>query len=425
MNEDFLQFLWQYRLFNEEELFTDDQKKIEIVHVGTKNSDAGPDFFNARIKYNNIEWAGNIEIHRNASDWYLHNHQHDETYNNVILHVVWNNDTSVYNSKKQPVLTVTLPVYKETLDKYYELYENHKPIACSYKLNTINFPLETYLESLAISRLEKKTQWIYNELKNANYSWEDTFYRILAYSFGLKANSQAFLMLAQNTPLTIIKKNTDHLTQIEALIFGQAGLLPKDSNELYVKNLIKEYEYLKTKYNLSPLHASIWKFSKIHPPSFPTIRLAQWSYFLYKQANNLTNLLQEMPIKQLIKHFNIKTSAFWESHYHFDRKSEKPVRNRMGKGFLYLLFINSFLPFIFLYSREKLNNSLQDWVIQTYEQIPSENNSIIKYWQNAGIVSNNALQSQALIYLYDFFCKPRFCLRCNIGTCLLLNTKTL
>lgn len=180
---------------------------------------------------------------------------------------------------------------------------------------------------------------------------------------------------------------------------------------------------MKIKYGLVSLNAAIWKFSKIHPPSFPTIRLAQWSYFLYKNANNLTNLLQEMPVNTLIKQFNIKTSSFWESHYHFDLKSEKPVRNKVGKGFIFLLLINSYLPFIFLYSREKLNNKLQDWVIKTYEHIPAEKNSIIKHWQNAGLNPNNALQSQSLIHLYEYFCKPRFCLRCNIGTYLLIHTK--
>ncbi len=425
MNEDFLQFLWQYRLFNEDELYDENNQKIEIIHVGTKNSDAGPDFFNARIRYNNIEWVGNVEIHRNASDWDLHNHQNDDAYNNVILQVVWNKNTEVYNNKKQKVLTISLAVYEETSNSYYELYENHKQIACSDKLIKIQYPFTAYLESLAISRLEKKSQWIYNELKNANYDWEESFYRILSYSFGLKANSQSFLLLSQSLPLSLIKKNADHLFQIEALVFGQSGLLPNNSNNSYVNSLIKEYEYMKIKYRLIPLNYVIWKFSKIHPPSFPTIRLAQWSYFLYKHANNLTNLLQEMNMNSLIKQFNIKTSSFWETHHHFESRYESSVRNKVGKSFIFLLLINSYLPFIFLYSREKLNNKLQDWVIKMYENIPSEKNSIIKYWTDAGIKPNNALQSQALIHLYEYFCKPRFCLRCNIGTYLLLNTRKL
>lgn len=175
MSEDFLQFLWQYRLFDENNLFTSEGEKIEIIHVGTRNSDAGPDFFNSRIRYQGIEWAGNVEIHKNASDWNVHQHYLDEAYDNVILHIVWNNDQQVFNSKKEPVLTVVLPVLDKTLDQYVFLYENHKPIACSDKLSNINFPINTYLETLAISKLEKKSKLITTELKDTANNWEEVF----------------------------------------------------------------------------------------------------------------------------------------------------------------------------------------------------------------------------------------------------------
>ncbi|MCX7863124.1 MAG: DUF2851 family protein [Bacteroidales bacterium] len=425
MSEDFLQFLWQYRLFDENNLCTSNGEKIEIIHVGTKNSDAGPDFFNSRIRYAGIEWAGNVEIHKNSSDWNIHQHNIDEAYDNVILHVVWNYDQDVFNSKHQKILTITLPILPETMQEYKSLYENHKPIACSDKLSRLNYPFATYLETLAVSKLEKKSKLISNELKETQYNWEESFYRILAYSFGLKANAHAFLMLAQTTPLTIIKKNLDQYFRIEALMFGQSGLLPQQSDHPYVAKLIKEYAYLQHKYNLVPLNASVWKFSKIHPPSFPTIRIAQWVYFLHKHANDLMNLIKEVPFKKLVKQFQIKTSEFWDTHYTFEKETEVPVRNRMGKSFIHLIFINSVLPFIFIYAKEKQNTSLQEWVINIFEQIPSEKNHIIKFWHEANIIPKNAFQSQALLYLYEQFCKPRFCLRCNIGTYLLLHTKSL
>jgi hypothetical protein len=425
MNEDFLQFLWQYRLFDENNLFTNDGNKIEIINVGIKNSDAGPDFFNARIRINNIEWAGNIEIHNNASDWNIHKHNSNEAYDNVILHIVWNNDVQVFNSKKQPVLTITLPVLKETLNEYKALYNNHKNIACIDKLSTIDYPINTYLETLSISRLEKKVHKFNFELKEAQYNWEETFYRILAYSFGLKANAEPFLMLAYNTPLNVIKRVSDNLNSIEAIIFGQSGLLPEKSTEPYVKNLINEYKFLQNKFNLTPLKDSAWKFSKIHPPSFPTLRLAQWAQFLYKNSNNLMLILNKLPLKKLIKTFSVTASDYWKNHYHFEKTMSKISRNKIGKSFIYIILINSVLPFMFFYSKEKMNNELHDWILSIFEQIPPENNNITRQWLEANIKATNALQSQALIHLYEHFCKPRFCLRCNIGTYLLLHTKSM
>ncbi len=423
MTEDFLQFLWQYRLFNEEELFSKEGKKVEIIHVGTKNSDAGPDFFNARIRYNGIEWAGNIEIHKNASDWNLHKHFEDENYDNIILHVVANYDTDVYNSKQQPILTIQLSVQSSIIEEYKSLYENHKPIACIDKINTIDYPISTYFESMAVSKLSKKSLLIQSELKDTQNNWEETFYRLLAYSFGLKANAQAFLMLAQATPLHVVKKNADNLFVLEALLFGQSGLLPERSTNNYVKELINEYRHLSVKYSLAPLPSTLWKFSKIHPPSFPTIRIAQWAYFLYQNSNQLMIAWEKMTLKKMMKLFSIKTSSFWEHHYTFEKYTSSPTRNKIGKSFAHLLIINAYLPFVFLYCKEHQLLEGQEWVISMYEQIPSEKNHIIKYWNEAGIVPQNALQSQALIYLYEHYCKPRFCLRCNIGTYLLLHTK--
>jgi len=424
MNEDFLQFLWQYRLFNEELLVSDKGEKIKIVNIGTKNFDAGPDFFNARIIYNQIEWAGNIEIHNNASDWNKHKHHQDQTYDNVILHIVWNKDTEVYTTQHRQVLTIELPVLSHTKNEYLKLYENHKSIACSDKIKNLNLPITTYLTSLAIARLEKKSSFILFELKDSQYNWEETWYRVLAYSFGLKVNAQAFLMLAKSLPLPLIQKNVGNLLTIEALLFGQSGLLPTNSNDPYVSQLIEEYKYQKTKYNLIPLTATIWKFSKIHPPSFPTIRIAQWAAFLNKHANSITNFLKVQPLKDLSKMFNVTPSEYWQVHYHFNSKSTKTKMNP-GKSFINIILINSFLPFVFTFSKERLNNELSDWVLDMLEEMLPEKNHIIKEWINAGIEPQNAFQSQALLHLFENYCKPRFCLRCNIGTYILLQTKTL
>ncbi|MGQ9846465.1 MAG: DUF2851 family protein [Bacteroidales bacterium] len=424
MNEDFLQFLWQYRLFNEQELASDTGESIKIINIGTKNSDAGPDFFNARILYNGIEWVGNVEIHNQASDWNKHKHHLDETYDNVVLHIVWTKDCEVFTSKNRQVLTIELPIHNKTKTEFFELYENHKLIACSNKLKNINFPITTYLTSLAIARLEKKSSFIHFELKESNYNWEETWYRVLAYSFGLKVNAQAFLMLAKSVPLTIVKKNCGNLLTIEALYFGQSGLLPKESSDNYVASLIKEYQFLQSKYNLVPLMSSVWKFSKVHPPSFPTIRIAQWASFLNKNANAITDFLKVQPLKKLMTMFNCQPSPYWKEHYNFTTNTTKTKTN-VGKSFINIILINSFFPFAFVYSKERLNGELNEWILDMLEQMPSEKNFIIKEWIAAGIKPQNAFQSQALIHLYENFCKPRFCLRCNIGTHILLQTKNL
>ncbi len=424
MNEDFLQFLWQYRLFNESKLSSANGEPIQIINVGTKNSDAGPDFFNARILYNHVEWAGNIEIHINASDWNKHKHQFDPIYNNVILHVVWNNDTIIYNANQQQILTVTLPILYETHAEYLKLYENHKLIACGEKLATLNFPISTYLTSLAVSRLEKKSQFVLHELKEINYHWEETLYRILAYGFGLKVNASSFLMLAKSIPFQIIQKNADNLVFLESVLFGQSGLLPESSSDNYVSLLIKQYHYYKKKYGLTPLPATVWKFSKIHPPSFPTLRIAQWAAFLYKNANNLTDLVQLQSLKKILKKFDFNTSEYWHSHYHFN-KSANLTKFKLGKSYIYLIIINCLLPYIFVYSKERMDNELNEQVISMLEQLPPEKNNIIKAWKEFNIIPQNALQSQALIQLCENYCKPRFCLRCNIGTYILLQTKSL
>lgn len=424
MNEDFLQFLWQYRLFNEHELASETGENIKIINIGTKNSDAGPDFFNARILYNGIEWAGNIEIHNHASDWNKHKHHQDETYDNVVLHIVWTKDCEVFTSKNRQVLTIELPILNKTKTEFLELYENHKLIACSEKLKNINLPITTYLTSLAIARLEKKSSFIHFELKESNYNWEETWYRVLAYSYGLRVNAQAFLMLAKSVPLAIVQKNCGNLLTIEALYFGQSGLLPKESSNNYVASLIKEYQYLKSKYNLVPLNSSVWKFSKIHPPSFPTMRIAQWASFLNNNANAITDFLKVQPLKKLTAMFSCQPSSFWKEHYNFTTHTIKTKMN-IGKSFINIILINSFFPFAFVYSKERLNGELNEWILDMMEEMPAEKNYIISEWVDACIVPQNAFQSQALIHLYENFCKPRFCLRCNIGTYILLQTKEL
>lgn len=427
ITEDFLQFLWQYRLFDEKKLCDDENNLIEVISVGTRNYDAGPDFINARIKYKNIEWAGNVEIHVNSDDWNKHAHHTNILYNNVILHLVYNKTSDVKNSNGHDILTVKFPVHKKLSGIYEKLYKSSKKIACSSLIKETHYTLFlSFITSLAVSRLEKKASFIQTILRETNNNWEETFYRVIAYGFGLKVNANAFLSLTETLPLNVIKKHIDNYEIIEALFFGQSGLLPNNPRDKYVNKLLEIYKYYKIKYNLVPLNPALWKFSKLYPASFPTIRIAQFSAFLFKNADNLLFIVNtDFDLKKLNKLFDVKINDFWKSHYHFYKPSLREIKINIGEHLRQTIIINSILPFIFTYSSVRLNNKLNEKVLNAYEKIKPEKNNIIKTWESLNIKPKSALETQALIHLYENYCKPRYCLKCNIGTFLLLKNKSL
>lgn len=425
MSEEFLHFVWQFGLFERTNLKASTGEEIDIINTGQHNSDSGPDFFNARIKINGIEWAGNVEIHIKSSDWKKHGHSNDKAYNNVILHVVDEYDDDVFINAHQRIPTIKLNYNRTILENYKSLYGSVGKIACSRNLKNINLDfLKLELPSLAIERLEQKTQTIKSNLISGMYNWEEVFYTTVARNFGFRINSQPFTMLAESVPLKVLAKQKNNLLQIEAILFGQSGLLPKTSEHPYVKSLIGEYAFLKSKYSLSPLESSIWKYLRVRPLSFPPVRIAQFAVLIHQSSALFSKIIEQKDLGALVKLFSLKASPYWDEYYDFDKPSPN-VPKTLGSDSINTIIINTVIPFLFLYGREKGKDEISDRALKFLELLPLEKNTIIKQFAAHNIRAKNALESQALIQLYNNYCIPRKCLNCQLGNKIIKSTNQL
>ena len=423
MTEDFLHFIWQFGLFERNNIKSVTGDKIEIYSLGQLNSDAGPDFFNARVRINETEWAGNIEIHLRSSDWKKHKHHLDSSYNNVILHVVEEPDENIFNEKGALIPTMKLQYDKKLLESYLHLYGSKYSIACKNQILKLDDSiLNLFVPALAIERIEAKTNEIREKLiKNGN-NWEELFYHTLAKNFGFRVNSLPFEMLAESIPLKVFAKQKNSLLQIESILFGQAGLLPKRSEHPYIKALIAEYTFLRTKYVLSPIPKNIWKYLRVRPVNFPTIRIAQFAALIHQSSALFSRIIEFEKMDSLVKLFSVKASEYWNTHYDFEKPSPNEHK-QLGKDSIHSIIINTIVHFVFLYGKEKGRSELTDKALLLLEQIPPENNKIIRIWSDNGIIARNALESQALLQLYNYYCRHKKCLQCEIGTRIIKATK--
>ncbi|CAG0953195.1 MAG: DUF2851 family protein [Bacteroidetes bacterium] len=418
ISEDFLHFIWKYRLFKSNKLLTADKQLLEIISCGLQNTDSGPDFFNARIKLDNTIWAGNIEIHVCSSDWNLHNHSKDEAYNNVVLHVVYehNEDIILKNGTKIPTLELKNLIQPILLKKYHALLQSKKWIPCSGQIAAIpSLYTQNWLSRLAIERLENKINNVFGLVKKLNNDWNEAFYVSLAKYFGMKVNAEPFEILALSLPQKIISKHKNNLLQIEALLFGQAGLLESsESTNEYQHTLKKEYLHLKKKYHLHSLPPGIWKFARIRPNSFPTLKLAQFAVLCHTHSLLFSKIIEEENASQLQKLFNVSTSEFWKKHYTFEKQSERNTGS-LGVSSVQIIFINTVIPFLFAYGRYKNNKSIEEKALTWLEEINPEKNSIIIKWETEGIKLESAADTQALIQLKNEYCNYFKCINCGIG----------
>jgi len=416
MREDFLHFLWKYKLFQSDSLFTEEGESIQIVNPGRHNTNAGPDFFDARIRIGDTLWAGNIEIHQRASDWNKHGHQNDPVYRNTILHVVSLSDIQVFNDLGScvPVLVIRWPHWIE--DNYEMLIKSQDWIGCASLLYQVDpFRIKFFLNGIVIERLKQKIEAISKVLTETKDDWGETFYCMLARNFGLKENALPFEMVARSLPQSVLARHHDSLFQIEALLFGQAGLLGEElfGDEYYLE-LRKEYRFLAVKYGLKPIEGHLWKFMRMHPGNFPTIRLAQFAMLIHHSKGLFSAVIEANNLEDLQQLFMVKASDYWDSHYSFN----KPSVNRkkvFGDQIFSLIVINVVVPFYFLYGESQNKLFLKDRALVILEQMPAENNSAISRWAGAGIIAANALESQALLHLQRNYCEPRKCLDCTIG----------
>jgi len=416
MKEDFLHFIWKHKLFQSDSLFTEDGESVQIVKQGRHNTNAGPDFFDARIRIGDTLWAGNIEIHLRASDWNKHGHQNDPVYRNTILHVVSVSDIQVFNDLGScvPVLVIRWPKWIE--DNYEMLIKSQDWIGCASLLYQVDpFRIKFFLNGIVIERLKQKIETINKVLTETKDDWGETFYCMLARNFGLKENALPFEMVARSLPQSVLARHHDSLFQIEALLFGQAGLLGEElfGDEYYLE-LRNEYRFLAVKYGLKPIEGHLWKFMRMHPGNFPTIRLAQFAMLIHHSKGLFSAVIEANNIEDLQQLFMVKASDYWDNHYSFNKPSVKREKV-FGDQIFSLIVINVVVPFYFLYGESQNKLFLKDRALDILEQMPAENNSAISRWAGAGIVAANALESQALLQLQRNYCEPRKCLDCTIG----------
>ena len=429
MKEEFLHYLWKYGLYEPDELFDNEQNKIHVIHPGEYNRDAGPDFFNARIRINGTEWAGNIEIHMRASHFNNHGHNLDPAFDNVILHLVAVNDKRVFNSKGEEVLTTTLVFDTRLYEKYLDLINNPFIIACQSEVKELD-PLfvRHWLGSLVVERLQEKSDKLLKIFYETGNDWEETFYRLLSRYFGFRVNTEPFEMLATALPFRIIRKHTDNRFQIEALLFGTAGLLEeglfrgalKDS---YYIDLIREYKILSVKYSLQPIHGWLWKFARLRPANFPTVRLSQLAAMLSETGGLFSRTIEATGLRQLKNMLEVTASGYWDNHYVFGKKSRSCPKST-GSQAADILLINAVIPLLFVYGRSRDINHVCERALSFLDEIGSEDNSITGEWKKIGIQAESAFYSQALIRLRNSYCKKRRCLECRIGARLISLGKT-
>ena len=424
MKEDFLQYIWQYQLFDKENLFTVSGEKVEILNQGTINHDAGPDFSNGKIKIADTIWAGNIEIHQKSSDWLKHHHQADESYNSVILHVVAEHDVAIKLRNGEPIPTLILPVNQKLISNFNELINNAIFPACTPYLSFVKqFTVKHQINRTTIERLERKTNDILalaNETKN---DWSSVLYRLLGKYFGSKTNSEPFEMLTRELPLSYLAKHKNNFSQIEAMLFGTAGFLDteKENTDEYYNMLKKEWQFLSAKFQLNPLAGFIWKFSKMRPANFPTVRIAQFAAVIFNASQLFSKILETDEITKVKTFFSVKPSEYWDTHYQFTTPSIK--RQKIpGEQFINILLINVVIPILFAYGQYTGNEELKNKALIWLEQLPAEKNAITKKYKAAGFQIETAFISQGLLTLHENYCKKLNCLNCLIGHQIIKNT---
>ncbi len=423
MHEDFLHLIWKTNKLIGQQLFTSKNEKITIKHQGVHNQLAGPDFFNAQVKIEGQLWAGNVEMHLKSSDWFAHGHEKDPNYDNVVLHVVWEDDVAVFRRDGSEIPTLKVKDYlaQEVLESYQGLLENSKRkfINCENDFAAIGkFHLDNWLDRLYIERLEKKAIQVDKLLEQYRNDWEKVLFCLLMKNFGSKVNGAFFLDIARTIDFSVIRKVHDKPMQLEALLMGTARLLEEKTTDAYHTLLRKEHEFLKNKFQINAVMSGRPSFFGMRPHNFPTIRLAQIAQLYHKSQNLFSLLLAAKKSDELKYIFDVSTSVYWDEHYTFGKASKKKRKKKLTPRFVELVVINTILPLKFCHARHE-GKDINDELIGLISDLKAESNSIVKRFDTIGPKTVNALQSQSKIQLYSEYCSKNLCLRCAVGTNLL------
>ena len=422
MKEDFLHYLWRFKKFDTLDLKTTQHDELTIIKTGDYLELAGPDFFNAQIKIGNQKWAGNVEIHLKSSDWYVHGHENDIAYENVILHVVWEHDTEIFgrNNREIPVLVLKDYVSSEIISNYNSLVAPKSWISCEKNIGQIdNFIFKNWQERLFFDRLERKSKFIYDLLEETNQDWEAVLFLLLAKNFGLNTNNNAFFQIAKAIPFSVVRKESFEVENLEALFLGTSGLLDEDKEDVYFTDLKIRYYYLLNKYQLEKSHVDSVQFFKHRPDNFPTIRLSQLANLYQKHQNLFSKIIVLKSVTSVYDVLSVSASVYWQNHYQFDKESVKKPKS-LSNSFLDLIIVNTIIPIQFAYSTI-IGESVSEDLITFMNQVTPEKNAIIDKFKSFGVFSKNAFETQTLLELKNEYCNQKACLKCALGMELLKN----
>lgn len=416
--EDFLFYVWQFKVFSQQDLKTVDNQPIKLFQSGVLNRNAGPDFEQAHLQISDTEWVGNVEIHIKSSDWIQHHHTQDKAYNNVVLHVVYEYDAPVFRNDgtEIPTLEIKPFIYPNIENQYRALLENLNWIPCEKHIAGIDdLHMESWLLRMLVERLEVKSHQFVEILNEYKGSWDDAFYIALARNFGFKTNALPFEMLARSLPQQILARHKNSPLQIEALVFGQAGFLEDVLDDSFHEKLRNEYRFLKAKYNLKPIDKYLWKFLRLRPQNFPTLRLAQFSALILKSSHLFSIVLETKNVKHIADLFrHLPVSDYWSTHFRFEKSTEK-VAVQLGASSVHNILLNSVSLTLFTYGKFTDNEEITDRAINLLETIPFENNQITQRFLDIGLKKGTSGRSQALLHLKKSYCDLKKCLNCAVG----------
>lgn len=421
MNEKLIQFIWQFKYFNQSKIFTTEGAEIVVISAGMLNNNQGPDFSGARIKINDTLWAGNIETHVLSSDWIKHNHSIDKNYTNVILHVVWQNDIAIKDSNGIIIPTIELQNYvpKLLLEKYTLLMNANDFVPCEKQLPVLSdISWLAWKERLVAERLQSKSEIILQYLEQTNNNWEECFWWSLAKAFGAKVNAECFLQIAQSLSIKILGKHKNQIHQLEALLLGQSGLLNKKFTSPYLAMLSKEYTFLSKKYSLKPIQKQP-AFLRMRPANFPSLRLAQLAMLIHQSSHLFSKIKKTKSPSEAMLFFNVTANDYWSCHYLAE--DEHPYKPKaVGISFAQNILINTIAPIYYAYGTMNKDDIFKIKSINWLYELKPEKNHITNSWSNAGVINHTALDSQALIELKNSYCDLKKCLECAVGNKLLV-----
>lgn len=424
--EDLVRYVWKHRLFPLTPLLTTDGQEVEVIHPGMENRSDGPDFFNAKVKIAGTLWVGNVEIHGKASDWLLHGHDTNKRYDSVVLHVAGMVDREIVRTDGTPIPQLELKVPEHIINNYAELRKtDHYPPCYRVIPELGNIVIHSFLSSLLYERLDMRSTQIAQRYEAHDKNWDDALFSTIARNFGFGTNGDAFDEWARRMPFRAVDKHADNLQQIEALFFGQAGLLEEDSVPTYYKEALasdgyfqtlrREYAFLAHKFDLRPMDYTTWRLLGMRPANFPHVRLAQLAMLYHERRISVSKLLAATDKSSLTELLRVGTSPYWDTHYTFASTPSAPTKKRVTDNAVTLLLINSVAPFYYSYGRRKDSEQHCEQAVALLEQLKAENNYIIRGWIDCGLIVKHAADSQALIQLKKQYCDRRDCLRCRIG----------